>query len=137
MSADTIKALTQSLPSLLEYNENLTDSDESEDEEEEEQSRKFAVKRDSCFKQNVKVNADAQLDQVPEDMQESMDEFRKNSSNRYVGVIGRVQIPAYKDGTMTVMEPSLMKLLKSNMKSTKDEHAEMLRDLLCIGRQSL
>eukprot|EP00801_Mesodinium_rubrum_P010748 Mrub_10805.p1 GENE.Mrub_10805~~Mrub_10805.p1 ORF type:complete len:204 (+),score=54.21 Mrub_10805:45-614(+) len=136
VSFAALDSLRKSLPSLLEYAENLSDEeDESCDEEDDQQALDFAVKRDSCWKQNFKVNADAQLDKVPEEVADSLTEFKqKNSSNS--NYLGRVQVPAYKDGTMTMIEPSLMKMLKSNMKSTKDEHAELLRDLFSIGRQS-
>ena len=138
-TADALTQLTKNLPSLKDFADDISEEqdDESEDEEEQEASRQFAVKRDSCWKQNVKVNADAQMDAVPEELLDSLKEFRLQNSTKFTNTFDRVNIPAYRDGTMTVIEPSLMKLLKSNMKSTTDEHAEILRDILQIGRQSL
>ena len=48
-----------------------------------------------------------------------------------------MQVSAYRDGTMTVVEPALAQMLKSNMKSNKEEHAQILRDLLQVGKMSI
>lgn len=116
-NADALRQLQNTLPSLKDFADDISEQsqdDESDDEEEQEASRQFTVKRDSCWKQNVKVNADAQMDTVPEELMDSLKEFRLQNSNKFTNTFDRVNIPAYRDGTMTVIEPSLMKLLKSN-----------------------
>eukprot|EP00801_Mesodinium_rubrum_P010631 Mrub_10685.p2 GENE.Mrub_10685~~Mrub_10685.p2 ORF type:complete len:113 (+),score=39.17 Mrub_10685:139-477(+) len=75
--------LRKSPPSLSEYAENLSDGeDESGDEEDDQQTRDFAVQRDCCWKQNFKGTVDAQLDKVPQEVADSLREFKHYNSNK-------------------------------------------------------
>lgn len=69
--ADALRQLQNTLPSLKDFADDISEQsqdDESDDEEEKEAARQFTVNRDSFWKQNYKVNADAQMDTVPEEL---------------------------------------------------------------------
>lgn len=69
-NADALRQLQNTLPSLKDFADDISEQsqDDESDEEEKEAARQFTVNRDSCWKQNYKVNADAQMDTVPEEL---------------------------------------------------------------------
>eukprot|EP00801_Mesodinium_rubrum_P005852 Mrub_05856.p1 GENE.Mrub_05856~~Mrub_05856.p1 ORF type:complete len:130 (+),score=41.61 Mrub_05856:317-706(+) len=110
---------------------------ESDSESDGDQIEEFKLDTEAMSRANLKVNADAQMNAVPEEYLQDISRFCEENSRRYQGNLDRMQVSAYRDGTMTVVEPALAQLLKSNMKSNKEEHAQILRDLLQVGKMSI